>query len=115
MNELCANCGKEKQNHVERNGHVKCVPEFSEFKSSGRFAVRSEFIEAVRELKRCTCWCDVGIGNPMYGGKHTEACISISAFFEQIDGKAGNKCYHCGDDPKWNSNCVNSACKNYAR
>jgi hypothetical protein len=22
------------------------------------------------------CWCEVAIGNPMYGGKHTSACLA---------------------------------------
>lgn len=38
-------------------------------------------------LKRGSCWCEAGIGNPI-ATKHSAACVSAMAFFadRRIDG-----------------------------
>jgi len=38
----------------------------------------------VMALRRGTCWCGVGIGNPMLGGKHNKLCLYIQSFMPPI-------------------------------
>lgn len=37
-------------------------------------AERDRLREALLNLKRGACWCEVGIGNPMVRGVHSNAC-----------------------------------------
>jgi len=40
-------------------------------------------IEIIELLKRGECWCQKGIGNPMYQ-EHTEACKKAQKFMEKV-------------------------------
>ena len=43
----------------------------------GRQAGRSEVLALVMRLKCGSCWCEVGIGNPMMQGRHSDACLEV--------------------------------------
>jgi hypothetical protein len=38
---------------------------------------------ALRELKRGDCWCEVGIGNPNMGGRHSSACRKVAVLLDR--------------------------------
>jgi len=51
----------------------------------------SRLIKALDLLKRGECFCEVGIGNPMYGGSHTSECQAVSNLLTEarmfVEGK----------------------------
>ena len=67
---------------IDRRPHVSMMDDVfgpdMEPDPSGKWfresAVR-ELVKVLRLLKRGDCWCEVGIGNPMLRGKHTQQCL----------------------------------------
>lgn len=43
---------------------------------------RAEAVKLLNGLKQNTCWCEVGIDNPNYQGKHTAACLAVQEFMK---------------------------------
>ena len=35
------------------------------------------------QMKNAECWCEVGIGNPMFQGRHTSLCLSIQEYMRR--------------------------------
>lgn len=35
-------------------------------------------------LKRGSCWCEVGIDNPMYKGEHTNGCLQAQKIVDKL-------------------------------
>lgn len=44
-----------------------------------------EALELLWELQCVDCWCEVGIGNPMLGGRHTSLCLRVRRFLEKVE------------------------------
>jgi hypothetical protein len=44
---------------------------------------------ALRELKRGDCWCEVGIGNPNMGGRHSSACRKVAVLLDRTGAGDG--------------------------
>jgi hypothetical protein len=40
-------------------------------------------VELLKRLKRNDCWCEMGIGNPMYSG-HTKVCKDVQGFLAEL-------------------------------
>jgi hypothetical protein len=48
---------------------------------------RKELITALKGFYNGDCFCEAGIGNPMYGGKHDEHCKTTAALFKRLKAK----------------------------
>ena len=52
-----------------------------------RFAATSDMYEALKGLRRGSCFCECGIDNPMMRGRHTAACIAAQSAIAKAEGK----------------------------
>ncbi len=43
-----------------------------------------KMIKILEGLKNCYCWCDVGIGNPMMKGRHSDSCKETKEFYDSL-------------------------------
>lgn len=49
-------------------------------------AAAPDLLAALKGLSRGGCFCGVSIGNPMYGGVHSPACIAAYAAIKKAEG-----------------------------
>ena len=47
-----------------------------------------DLLEALKALRRGSCFCDCAIDNPMMGGKHSDACKNAMAAIAKAEGVA---------------------------
>jgi hypothetical protein len=48
---------------------------------------RKELISALKGFHNGDCFCEAGIDNPMYGGKHDVHCKTTVALFKRLKDK----------------------------
>jgi hypothetical protein len=62
------------------------LPGFAKQHAVGHAAAIAEAVHIVQLVKRGTCWCQMGIGNPL-ATAHSERCLMAQRFVKQY-GKA---------------------------
>lgn len=51
-------------------------------------AAAPELLDALKALRFNDCFCEVRIGNPMFRGQHTAACIAANAAIAKAEGQS---------------------------
>lgn len=53
--------------------------------------MKAKLLSALESLGNHDCWCEVAIGNPMFGGRHSRKCLEIAALVKRGRAEILNK------------------------
>ena len=57
-------------------------------RAGARVTLLAELLAVLKALQRGSCWCEMGIGNPMMS-RHSQACLAAQAAIAKADSASG--------------------------